>query len=155
MIEQSDIPQRILNKLVRCEVTGCLVWVGALDRDGYGVLYGEDGKTHRAHRYVYAKLVGPIPKQHTLDHLLADRPIKPGSCVFGPACCEPDHLEPVLVKVNAGRVRNWNSAKLCCPRGHAYDESNTIHYRGRRYCRICQNVRRANRQKRKKSGGQA
>lgn len=34
-----------------------------------------------------------------------------------------------------------NSLKEQCPKGHPYDEKNTRHYQGGRYCRACANLR--------------
>lgn len=65
--------------LVRTD-TGCLLWTGKTDKDGYGIRGSRYGE-RRAHRYSYARSNGPIPKgalvRHTCDT---------------PACCEPGHL---------------------------------------------------------------
>lgn len=70
------------------EETGCWNWTGAKTRDGYGNLK-RGGKSFSAHRYVFEKLVGPIPK---------------GTCVLhscdNPACCNPDHLRTGSAKDN-------------------------------------------------------
>lgn len=59
--------------------SGCWVWQGYRDRNGYG--------RHRvewAHRWSYEHHVGPIPPEHEIDHLCSN-----------PPCVNPDHLEPV------------------------------------------------------------
>lgn len=46
------------------------------------------------------------------------------------------------------KTRHHNAVKEECPQGHAYDEENTYHYKGRRYCRVCK--RRASYEARRK-----
>lgn len=68
--------------------TGCWNWTGATDRYGYGNMK-RAGKSIRAHRYAFEKLVGPIPS---------------GACVLhscdNPACVNPDHLRTGSQKDN-------------------------------------------------------
>ncbi len=63
--------------------SGCLLWTGPLDRDGYGIASVE-GRTHRAHRLSYETRVGPILEGLQLDHTCERRD-----------CIRPEHLEPV------------------------------------------------------------
>lgn len=60
--------------------SGCLIWVGAKDKDGYGVRGSRIGEK-RAHRYAYVSKNGPIPSGQVVRH----------TCDT-PACCEPSHL---------------------------------------------------------------
>jgi hypothetical protein len=73
--------------------SGCWLWQGYLNADGYGSL------GHRAaHRLYYERHVGAIPPGLTLDHTCGVR-----------SCVNPDHLEPVTQGEN---VRRGNRAKL-------------------------------------------
>lgn len=54
------------------------------------------GKTFKVHRVIYTLLVGPIPKNHLLDHR------KDAGCRWRD-CCNPGHLEPVLTNENTRR----------------------------------------------------
>ena len=69
---------------------GCWNWTAATSVDGYGV-FGEHmgGKQHKAHRYAYEQLIGPIPEGKLLDHKCHNRD-----------CVNPDHLRPVTIKQN-------------------------------------------------------
>lgn len=79
-----------LNQHTVDEATGC--WLTpVVRRDGYGQI-SVKGKVHRAHRFYYEYLKGPVPEGLDLDHLCRNR-----------ACVNPDHLEPVTRQVNLRR----------------------------------------------------
>jgi hypothetical protein len=61
-------------------VSGCWIWPGSKDRDGYG-LTKLDGKTARAPRVAYVLTYGPIPQGLEVLHRCDN-----------PACCNPSHL---------------------------------------------------------------
>lgn len=118
------------------EPDGCWLWIGkSKTQDGYGLLKWR-GKSHRAHRFVYEMIKGPIPGGAPLDHLCRVR-----------ACVNPDHLEPTTVRINTLRgdtLPARNAAKTHCPQGHPYSEENT--YRnpaGQRTCRTCNRAKTA------------
>ena len=77
--------------------TPCWIWQGALGVGGYGALHRE-GRTQRAHRWMYKQFVGPIPEGAELDHLCRVR-----------ACVNPAHLEPIS---RAENVRRGLKTKL-------------------------------------------
>ena len=85
--------------------SGCWLWLGARNRQGYGVVYpcGRIGKQHRVHRLFYELYCGPILNGlHALHQ--CDNPI----------CCNPDHIFLGTPKDNASdRVR----------KGRSYDQS--------------------------------
>ena len=75
---------------------GCWEWQRARVKYGYGTLgYVEHGriKTVGVHRWVWEDMVGPIPKEMTLDHLCRN-----------PPCCNPAHLEVVTRQENSRRA---------------------------------------------------
>jgi hypothetical protein len=77
-----NVPDYVVNE------DGCWIWQRGLNRvSGYGMM----GRRF-AHRFVYEREVGPIPKGMELDHL----------CRVG-ACANPDHLEAVTKSENARR----------------------------------------------------
>lgn len=98
----------------------CWLWQAAKDRDGYGRYNPGPCCTARAlaYRFGWELVKGPIPNGLTIDHLCHNR-----------ACQNPAHMELVPPEVNGsrGRDQNKNLAKANCPRGHAYDATNT-HY---------------------------
>lgn len=108
--------------------TGCWLWTGALNADGYG-WFRIDGSSRGAHRVGYELTHGELAPGVVLDHLCRVR-----------NCVNPDHLEPVTDRINILRGESpqaINARKTHCPEGHAYDETNTYILRGHRYCRAC------------------
>jgi hypothetical protein len=74
--------------------TGCVLWMGPVagkDRL-YGVFW-DGGRRVYAHRWIYEKVVGPIPEGYELDHICGHK-----------NCVRPSHLEPVTHKENARRA---------------------------------------------------
>lgn len=127
---------RLDSVLARCEdIDGCWVWAGGKDRQGYAVVH-VGGTTKRGHRWVWEQFVGEIPNGLVLDHLCRNT-----------SCVNPEHLDPVTVRVNTirGRVplvagengRRANLAKTHCPAGHPYAGNNIIRNGVRRNCREC------------------
>ena len=124
-----SLEERLWSKVTKTD--GCWLWTGALNTDGYGVVWiDEKSRAGRAHRVVYELLVGPIPPHTGLDHLCRNR-----------ACVRPDHLEPVSTRVNVLRgvgITAVNSSKTACVNGHPFTLENTYPQRGSdRACRTC------------------
>lgn len=131
MAHRMSLLDRVMSK-TRPE-NGCLVWTGALDRDGYGVIQFA-GKQCRAPRVAYALRFGPIAPALTVDHLCRNR-----------SCVNPAHLEVVTRKENVLRsnaLGALNARKTQCKRGHLLSPDNLYTPRnGQRDCRTCRNDR--------------
>lgn len=122
---QRTLSERFWEKVEITET--CWFWAAGLNDAGYGQLYRNDTRRpDRAHRISYELLVGPIPKDLTLDHLCRNR-----------ACVNPDHLEPVTRGEN---VKRGAAARTHCKRGHSYDDA-YITPAGTRQCRTCNSLR--------------
>jgi hypothetical protein len=89
---------RVMNDyFAKDPLTGCWNWTKTLFSNGYAVWF--DGhKQTLAHRFLWERLNGKIPKGMTLDHLCRNR-----------KCVNPDHLEIVTRGEN---VRRGLLAKL-------------------------------------------
>lgn len=117
-------------RFVKPDASGCRLWTGGQDQNGYG-MFRKDGQTSHAYRIAYKALRGPVPAGLQLDHLCRVR-----------ACVNPAHLEPVTCRVNLLRGETLaarNAAKTHCVVGHEYTPENTrIRQDRSRSCRTCQ-----------------
>lgn len=128
--------------------SGCWLWTGYLNRDGYGK-FTLKGRSSESHRWAYRFLVGEIPAGLQIDHRCRTR-----------NCVNPLHMEAVTARVNV--LRSTAPAALQfrqtqCIRGHEFTPENTGRTHGgrKRYCRICsreKEKRRPPRQRSRKSG---
>lgn len=124
---------------------GCVVWIGRLDRYGYGAFRVSQGGTCReigAHRAAWLALRGDIPDGLVIDHLCRNR-----------ACVNLDHLELVTGAENTRRsplvgraAGDAQSGKTECVNGHPFTEENTHLYVSRdgyahRICIACRRQR--------------
>jgi hypothetical protein len=105
------------------EVVGdCWIWTG---RTHKGYARAGDGQ---ASRWMYQRMVGPIPEGLELDHLCET-----------PLCVNPEHLEPVTRLEN---MRRRYANYTHCKHGHEFTPANTyIRPSGHRDCRACICVR--------------
>lgn len=111
--------------------SGCWLWNGPLDKDGYGTFYLRR-RGRRAHRVGWFLLNGPIPEQMVVNHVCKQR-----------SCVNPQHLQIVTPRENSLRDSQSpaavNARKTHCPKGHPYDR---VHGSGggkkQRVCSECQ-----------------
>lgn len=141
----SKISQRILERSIPEPNTGCWLWMGSHQPQGYGTIW--NGKRpEQAHRVSYREFVGEIPDDCDIDHVCRQR-----------ACVNPDHLEAVSHQENMRRsdaLMGINARKTHCKRGHELSGANLrINPNGSRQCRQCVNFhgREARRRKRETS----
>jgi hypothetical protein len=112
--------------------SGCRVWKGKLNGNGYGVLVLKrrgERLDLLAHRLAYELERGRIGDGLEIDHLCRNR-----------RCINTDHLEAVTKRVNVLRGDGptaRNARKTHCQNGHPFDEANTMKRGQSRKCRIC------------------
>ena len=106
--------QRIFDNSIPEPNSGCWLWVGSIDKCGYGKT---SGAYSLAHRLSYAAFIGEIPKGLEVDHLCKQR-----------CCVNPDHLEAVTHAVNVSRgdytSNHRNGRKTHCQKGHPLSGDN-------------------------------
>src|SRR5437588_7837487 len=92
---------RLRSRMVRNRVTGCLVWQGATDKDGYGVVVWR-GKNYRVHRLFNEAETGQaLPDGAEVDHTCKNR-----------RYCELGHHERVTHFENMQRLKpHWREIK--------------------------------------------
>ena len=119
---RAPLRERVLQNLL-IDPSGCLLWTGQLDKDGYGRISFRHRRIS-VHRLMYEWFVGPIPPGLQIDHICRVR-----------SCASPAHMEAVTFPENMRRSRGWREPKTHCPQGHPFDEAKDS--RGRRFCRRC------------------
>jgi HNH endonuclease len=127
------LEEKLLLRMMPVTETGCWIWLGTLDRDGYAQM-DHNGKAERAQRLSYEHFIGPIPDGLVLDHLCRVR-----------CCINPHHLEPVTdyENVRRGECWTWGKTRTHCKYGHLLDEDNThVNRLGTKCCRTCWRIKR-------------
>lgn len=110
--------------------SGCWLWMGAVNKKGYGTYHPKEGLLISMHRWFYEKYKGPIPEGLVIDHKCRVR-----------SCVNPDHLETVTNIENVMRGESSPAKKARqthCKRGHLLSEDNLIKtVSGFRECKKC------------------
>lgn len=81
--------ERFADKVMPEPNSGCFLWTGAINYDGYGHFNVGDQKIVRAHRYAFEREFHDVPEDMCLDHLCRVR-----------SCVNPLHLEVVTKREN-------------------------------------------------------
>lgn len=120
---------RFWQKVDRGRLQDCWLWLGSIDKCGYGRFWVGD-RLDGAHRFAWELFIGPIPEGYELDHLCRVT-----------HCVNPAHLEPVTHRENMGR--GVKASQTHCIHGHEFTPANTVRRpNGTRACRACANARR-------------
>ena len=104
----ASLPERAQAKINPNQDTGCWLWTGSGDSNGYGQIRVA-GRTIQAHRFTYSELVGTIPAGMVIDHLCHNR-----------RCVNPEHLEVVTQQVNSWRRAGADPDSITGVRGVKY-----------------------------------
>jgi hypothetical protein len=104
-----DVMDRFLARVHKDEETGCWIFVGSRNAQGYGMLWSS-GKLEKAHRVSWQLYCGPIPNGLLVLH---DCP-----CGDNPTCVNPDHLWLGTQKENVADT--WRKGRMCAEKMPLY-----------------------------------
>jgi hypothetical protein len=146
---RGDLAWRIDDLSIPVPFCGCIIWLGAVNEDGYGNIGKTTNRSGMAHIAAWELANGPVPDGLELDHLCRVR-----------SCINVDHLEPVTHEENVRRGDHltWRLKRRVrrthCRNGHEATPD-TIYWNteGHLKCREC--IRLVNRRqylKRRKEG---
>lgn len=136
---------RLLERTEIDQETGCWLWQGYVQRNGYGYMSGpKKGTRLGVHRVAHEEFIGPIPAGFQVDHLCHNANLatctEVDQCTHR-RCVNPEHLEAVPARVNilrSGSASAVNARRTECKHGHAFTLDNTRYdSHGRRVCRAC------------------
>lgn len=133
-----DPLERFIAKIEVQSGTRCWLWIANVKPTTGYASFQVDGKNVNAHRWIYKRLVGPVPDGLYMDHLCRVR-----------HCVNPWHMEPVtpLENVHRGDAR----PRTHCPEGHPYAGDNLYVHKGARHCITCRRSRKVAASKRQVS----
>jgi hypothetical protein len=124
-----SLHERFFDKVAEPDSRGCLNWIAAKTKDGYGQ-FTVEGKNRLAPRMAWEMANGPVTSGlwvlHTCDN---------------PSCVNPEHLflgtqkDNMQDEINKGR--NYHQKKTHCKNGHEFSEENTLVSVRGRVCRAC------------------
>ena len=148
VIEQNATPEDLDRFWAKVDMSGgpdaCWPWTGSTATAGrYGTFYAPDGKRYRAHRWIYAQVIGIVDHQNDLDHVChtEDKFCLVWDECEHHGCVNPAHLEEVTPNENNRRGNSFpaqNSRKTHCVRGHEFIDENTwVGPDGNRSCKHC------------------
>lgn len=124
----TDTLDRITARTEIETTTGCLVWTGDVDRDGYGRT-SVHGRMRKVHRVAYGILQAALLPGVVLRQECGNR-----------RCWRPSHMQPTTSRaatLAGGGVTAQHARAERCPQGHEYTPENTAVRCGRRHCRQC------------------
>ena len=134
----SDNLIRLKGVTIGLATNDCVLWPLSVNNSGYGMKYDRSSggkRAYLAHRWVYERVVGPIPEGMVLDHTCRVKD-----------CVNPAHLDLVDTVTNnerAALVRRANSeAREFCVNGHRaqwFRKGSSGHLR----CRQCDRTQQA------------
>lgn len=140
-IPYSSLAQYIADRWMPEPNSGCWLWLGTLDQNGYGTCRHQAIRlagltTTNAHRVSFILSGGVIPPGHELDHLCRVR------CCINPAHLEAvTHAENMRRGMSTQRVREYFATRTHCKRGHALIGDNIfLRADGRRQCQECRRM---------------
>jgi hypothetical protein len=134
---QEQRVSRLFSKIIPEPMSGCHLWNGCFDKDGYGKTTW-NYKHKRVHRVVFELAHGPISEGSLIQHICDT-----------PSCVNIDHLRlgtslsNMQDKVKKGRLKNQHMDKTHCKNAHEYSVSGFYVYKydemagPKRVCKVC------------------
>jgi len=127
------LPEYLESKISPEPMSGCWLWTGALNENGYAVVWDKTQKRMRGAYNVVCETVGKLcPEGLEPDHTCRLR-----------CCVNYEHVEHVTHQTNMLRGTSFsalNAVKTHCKHGHSLADA-YMQKNGSRQCRTCHKAR--------------
>lgn len=128
-MKAKPIKNRILERLTKCEHTGCLIWTGYRTKRNVAKI-NISNVPIAVSRLAYQAFIGPVPPKAIILKTCKNK-----------LCFKKEHMY-LGTRKEISYSPNKQKKQTKCLRGHEYNQENTYFNKfGHRKCKVCRRIR--------------